>query len=215
MNSSHGSCSFPRVNYLSLLSLNESAVPVIKQLHSISAPVSSSHVHTWTHTNRHYFKSVGYSDQRLFKISIIPEMWGLWSISLPLSGHWRAISDWCILICAADFYAYGRQWSQCTSHIHWFRTIIPVCQGLIVNGFRCTNGTHKGAHMLTYVHMQTLAYAHTPPTHAESSSKHRCSVINSEQSVCSLSSAAQDVGGVLSEFCHCMVKSLGHLDYKL
>lgn len=42
MNSSHGSCTFPRVNYLSLLSPNESAVDVIKQLHFILASPAST-----------------------------------------------------------------------------------------------------------------------------------------------------------------------------
>lgn len=42
MNSSHGSCTFPRVNYLSLHLPNESAVPVIKQLHFTMASSSST-----------------------------------------------------------------------------------------------------------------------------------------------------------------------------
>lgn len=42
MNSSHGSCTFPRVNYLSLHLPNESAVPVIKQVHFSVASSSST-----------------------------------------------------------------------------------------------------------------------------------------------------------------------------
>lgn len=77
--------------------------------------------------------------------------------------------------------------------------------------------------MVTYAHTQTRAYVHTQK-HADTHTCtqrdrvqlcNSCAVINSEQSVYSLGSVAQDVGGVLSDFCHCMVKSLGHLDYKL
>lgn len=70
--------------------------------------------------------------------------------------------------------------------------------------------THK--HGRTDTNMQKYIHAHTE---TQSPALYSCAVINSEQSVCLLSSVAQDVGGVLSDFCHCMVKSLGHLDYKL
>lgn len=42
MNSPRGSCTFPRVNYLSLHLPNESAVRVIKQLHFTMASSSSA-----------------------------------------------------------------------------------------------------------------------------------------------------------------------------
>lgn len=127
MNSPRGSCSFPRVNYLSLLSLNESAVPVIKPLRSISAPLPSR--------TPPLFSRPAFSLKLLTTASEYYQLFrrygGTLVTFLVIPGPLKRGSP-CFLITPVIFIKMEGLNSPNASSVHCWRKIIPICQGLIL-----------------------------------------------------------------------------------